>query len=192
MKRLSEMEKSKTKSKTEKEFESPDENFIVLTDIRNGDYFELVMDYLEVMSEAGGEGVYFTTSRQYRFISREMQKRNIKKNSVLFLDCISAMAGDRGSKSSVVIENPSDLEEISTELGKLLDRLGSDKKFIVIDSVSALLMYNSTNAVREFTIFLSEKLKKKGVKRMLAVIENEAPDPLKQILTSICDKSMYI
>lgn len=169
-----------------------DENFIVLTDTRSGDYFDEVMDYVGVIAGAGGKGVYFTTSRQYRFISKEMKKRGINLNSLLFLDCISAMAGESGDKFCTVIENPSDLEEISTNLCKLLDKIESDKKFLVIDSISALLMYNSISSVKEFSVFLTQKLRKKGVKRMLVVIENESPEPLKQILNATCDKSIYV
>ena len=180
------------KNQIEKEFETLSGDFVVLLNTRAENYSDAVMESVSLMLKKEKKGVYVTASRPYRFISKEMQRRNIKTEDVLFLDCISSMAGDRGNGSCIYVENPAALEEISMHISSLLNKIGSDKKFLIIDSISTLLIYNSTNSVKEFAMFLVNKLRLEDVSGILVTIEKEAPDDIKRILIAMCDKAIHI
>jgi len=177
-------------NKIKKEFETSSEKFVVLLDIPAEKYFATSMDSANFMSEGGKKGVYVTVSRPYRFISKEMQKRSINTDNLLFIDCISCMAGDYSDGTCTFVENPAALEEISMHIISLLDKIESDEKFLIMDSVSALLIYNGTNSVKEFLMFLINKLRLEKVNGILLVIGNDAPGDLKQILIAMCDKAI--
>ena len=48
------------------------------------------------------------------------------------------------------------------------------------------------NSVKEFSMFLMNKLRLDGVDGILVIIEKESPDDLKQILIAMCDKAIYV
>ena len=183
---------SEVKDKIEKEFESLGDNFVLLLDANAKNYFEAVMEVLALMLKGKKRGVYVTASRPYRFISKEMQKRGVDTSNMLFLDCISAMAGECSDEICTYVENPAALEEISMHMSYLLGKIDSDEKFLIIDSISTLLIYNSINSVKEFSMFLINKLRLDNVNGVLVIIEKEAPEDLKQILIAMCDKAIIV
>ena len=180
------------KNQIKSEIESLSSNFIVLLDTHAENYFESVMESAGAMTAKNKKGVYVTVSRPYRYILREMQKRNIKTDGLVFIDCISSMAGERGEGNCTFVENPAALEEISMYLTFSLDKLESTEKFMIIDSISTLLIYNSLNSVKEFSMFIINKMRLEGVDGVLVVIEKEAPEDLKQSLVAMCDKTINV
>jgi len=179
-------------NRIKKEFETLSSNFVVLLDTHAENYFDAVMESVRVIMEKGGKGVYVTVSRPYRYILKEMQKRNINTENILFLDCISCMAGEHGDETCTYVENPAALEEISMHITSLIDRVDSDKKFLIMDSISTLLIYNTLNSVKEFSMFLINKMRLDEVDGVLVIIEKEAPEDLKQILIAMSDKLISV
>jgi archaellum biogenesis ATPase FlaH len=174
------------------EFEALSSNFIVVLDTRAENYSNAVMESAKFMVGKEQKGVYVTVSRPYRYILKEMQKRNIPTAGIFFLDCVSYMAGEGGEGCCAFVENPAALEEISMYLTSSLNRIDSPEKFLIFDSLSTLLIYNSLNSVREFSMFLMNKLRLDDVNGVLVIIEREAPEDLKQILIAMCDKTITV
>jgi archaellum biogenesis ATPase FlaH len=174
------------------EFEALSSNFIVVLDTRAENYSNAVMESAKCMAGKDKKGVYITISRPYRYILREMQKRNIPTDNIFFLDCVSYMAGGRGEGNCTFVENPAALEEISMYITSSLDKIESPEKFLILDSLSTLLIYNSLNSIKEFSMFLMNKLRLEGIDGVLVIIEKEAPEDLKQILISMCDKTITV
>jgi len=182
---------SDVNNQIKKEFGTLKSNFLVLLNVNAENYFEAVMKSASIMSKRK-KGVYVTVTRPCRFILKEMKKRNINTDNILFLDCISAMAGESGNEFFTCIENPAAIEEISMHINSLLNKIESDEKFLLIDSLSTLLIYNSIDSVKEFSMFLTNMLRLKGVDGILVIIEKEAPEDLKQILIAMCDKVIHV
>ena len=179
-------------NKIKKEFEVLSGSFVLLLDTHAENYFESVMDSADFMSGKGKKGVYVTISRPYRYLSKEMQKRGIKTENIIFIDCISSMAGEHGSENCVLVENPAALEEVSMHISSSLSKIKSGEKFLIMDSISTLLIYNSLNSVKEFSMFLINKLGLEGVDGVLVTLGKESPEDLKQILIAMCDKVIYV
>jgi len=180
------------KKQIEKEFETVQEDTLTLLNLTAENYFDAVMESLRLMVERGEKGVYVTVSRPHKYLRMEMRKRGIRTDGILFLDCISSMAGERDDMTCTYVENPSSLEEISMHIGSLLDKIDSGKKFLIMDSFSTFLIYNGKNSMKEFAMFLINKLRLEGVGGILVILEREAPDDLKQILIAMCDRVIYI
>jgi len=183
----------KIKNKIEKELKAKG-NFLVLLDARAENYFNAIMESLKLVLDRESKGIYVTISSPSEYLTAEMQKRSIKTDDVLFIDCVSSMAGEyfAQSENSVFVESPSALEEIGMHITSLLNKIESDKKFLIMDSFSTLLIYNSKNSVKEFAMFLINKLRLEGVSGILVVIEREVPDDLEQILIAMCDKVIHV
>lgn len=186
---------SDLKSKLEEEIKALNDNFILLIDTRAENYFDVVMEAISLIIERDEKGVYLTSSRPYSFILKEMQKRNIKSEGIMFIDGISYMSGSMdcsNKKDCIFIENPAALEEMIMHLTPLINKIKSDKKFLIIDSISTLLIYNDAISLKKFSMSLTNMLRMNEMKGVLMVIEKEAPDELKQILMSMCDKTIHV
>jgi len=182
----------KIKDKIEKEFKTLDDKSVVLLDLNAENYFEAVMHAVDFMLKKGRKGVFITVSRPYKYILREMQKRNIATENLLFIDCTSAMAGEHDGASCTYIENPAALEEIGMQIGSLLDAIKSEEKFLIVDSISALLIYNTAPSIKEFSMFLINKMRLEGVTGILVTIEKDVPEDIKRILIAMCDEVIYV
>jgi len=180
------------KDKIKCEFEAIGNSGLVLMSLQAESYFETAMESAAFLSGKNQKGVYVTSSRPYLYLSKEMQRRGINQDNIFFIDCISAMAGERGGGACTYVENPAAIEEISMHIRSLLDRIESGEKFLILDSLSTLLIYNSKNSVKEFAMFLINKLRLEGVNGVFLIIEKEAPEDIKQILIAMCDKVVYV
>lgn len=181
----------KIKDQIREKFESAGDPQLILLNTSSENYFEAVMESTKFMLKEG-EGIYFTASRPYRYISKEMQRRKIKTDDLVFIDCISIMAGEHSNGDCIFVENPAALEEISMYIDSMLDKMEGSKKFLVMDSLSTLLIYNSQASVKEFSMFLMNKLRIHGVGGVFVVLERELPKDIKQILIAMCDKTVQI
>lgn len=186
------MDVSKTKNPVEKEFEAVSSKSLVLLETRAGNHFEVAANSLEFTLNKNIRGVYVAVNLPSRYVISKMHKRNVDTDNVRFLDCISAMTGDCENVECTYVETPAALGDIINQADSLLERIKSDEKFIIIDSVSALLIYNSSIFVRDFLLFLVKKLREKKVNGIFIIIENETPDDIKKLLTEVCDNSIYI
>ena len=178
------------KEKIKDEVESLTNKFIVLLDTPAENYCDTAMCSADFMVGKGKTGVYVSASRPYRFILKEMQKRGVNLSNLLFIDCISRMAGEHPCGECSYVENPSALDEISRHITSLLDKIESNEKFLIMDSLSTLLIYNSANSIKDFLTFLINKLRLEGIDCIILVIEHEAPPDLKSELVGMCDKSI--
>ena len=185
---------SYVKNNIKKEFEALNRRFIVLLDVPAKNYFDSVMESANFVVEKEKKGVYVSVSRPFRYISNEMQRRNINMDNILFIDCISAMAGehDNGNEKCMFVKSPSALEEISINITSLIDKIECDEKFLIMDSVSTLLIYNSMDSVKEFLLFLIKKLRLERVSGIIITVEKETSEEIKQILIEKCDKAIHV
>jgi archaellum biogenesis ATPase FlaH len=178
------------KEKIKEEIEPMSNKFIVLLDTPAEKYCDAAMCSADFMVGKGRTGVYVSASRPYRFMLKEMQKRGINPDNLLFIDCISRMAGEQPRGKCLYVENPSALGEISLHIASILDKIESNEKFLIMDSLSTLLIYNSANSIKDFLTFLINKLRLEGIDCIILVIEQEAPPDLRSALVGMCDKSI--
>lgn len=111
--------------------------------------------FLEIKAK---KGIMITIDRPHQYVSHLMQLHEINQNNLSFIDAISAHSSDTkdGSADSVPQRGPFNIETLpefllnseKENLGPLADLTGIG--FIVIDNVSTLLIYNTTESVKRF------------------------------------------
>lgn len=151
------------------------------------------MDY--AINEEGMRGVYVTANRPYVNLVNMFKERAISPDSLLFVDCISAMAGEKTGRSGncIYVPSPLELERITDYVDTLLDELGDEtKRFIYLDSLSTFLLYNSVSSVGKLSHFLINRLRLKNMSGVFLTLELEAPTELIQRLTVLCDKVVRV
>ncbi|MFH0862481.1 MAG: hypothetical protein V1875_05555 [Candidatus Altiarchaeota archaeon] len=137
-------------------------------------------------------GVYICVSRPQESISALLAASGLSSEDVYFIDCISRMAGKNTSvpeKNVVFVDNPSSLEEVSMYLDRGLQSI-SKRKFIFLDSLSSMLIYNSNKSVKEFTHFIINRMRLDGIAGIILSIEKKEAEDLVNTLSPMCDQQL--
>lgn len=145
------------------------------------DLFEAL--FSEMQSNKDDIWVYLTITKSFDTIIRSYKNIADRKN-IKFIDCISRAAGiSRVDKNCVYIESPVQLERIIIEIMHIFRDVGEGtKKFLVIDSVSALMIYNNPETVKEFFQHITNKTRAENIHTISLVVEEEMDEHINKII----------
>jgi len=157
-------------------------------------YSDLIQALFEYMhSRPEDAWVYLSITRPYDSIIKDFKDMPEKKN-IKFIDCISRAAGIPPKEPGCIyIESPALLEKIILEITDVFRDLKEDiNKYLIIDSLSSLLIYNDTPLVTEFFTHLSNRTRMLGIHTVSLVIEEETDEGLNKILYLKSDKIIKV
>ncbi|MFH1255990.1 MAG: ATPase domain-containing protein [Candidatus Diapherotrites archaeon] len=143
------------------------------------------------------DGVFVTVNKPYRKITEEAENEKIDITKMRFIDLISKTTdsveeGDGGTGSKVdFLESTGDLTELVMACEKRIGEISGDK-FFVLDSVSALLVYNESDAVEKFIHTMINKISREKAQGILLIIESREFEGAIQTLSQFCDKVVKI
>jgi hypothetical protein len=141
---------------------------------------------VEMVNEWGMEGVFVSANKPYLTIEESFRKSGIL-DKIIFVDCASRLAGDSPSGERVVlINNPADLTQLAISISKITERLG-EKKFLIFDSLTTLLIYSKINVLTQFAHSLGLLMKTRRVTCFFLAVDQEATKELLRFLSSIAD-----
>ena len=138
-------------------------------------YSDLVQALFEYMGDRTEDAwVYVTITRPFETIVKQfgdvLNGRNIK-----FIDCISRAAGiSLVDPNCIFIESPTMLEKLDLEILNIFKEVDENiKKYLIIDSLSTLIIYNDPEIVTEFFYHLANKTRAKDIHTVSLAIEEE-------------------
>ncbi|GEM_PF-1411374 len=142
-----------------------------------------------LLSEEKYGGVFISVSRPYEEIMKAMNTNRIRSDDIYFIDCISHAAGKRPEEAEnvVFVENPSSLEEISMYVDKEMNKVKSKNRFILLDSLSSLLIYNNEDSAKEFSHFLINHMRVNNIGGVILTMEKKEVEELVKTLVPMCD-----
>ncbi|MFH1404003.1 MAG: hypothetical protein ABIH11_07030 [Candidatus Altiarchaeota archaeon] len=163
---------------------------IIIASAKSKDHGHVVSALLEnLIKEKGMGGVYISVSRPYDDIIELIEESGSDSSNVFFVDCISQMAGKlpEGAENVVFVENPGSLEEVSMFLDRMLGKVQTEKKFLFLDSLSSLLIYNNDKSVKEFTHFMINKMRLEKISGIILSTEKKEAEEMVKTLVPMCD-----
>jgi len=156
---------------------------IILARIPPEKYVDSVLSIMGDLSKEG-RGIYITASRPYEVFSPLLKNNGINVENVFFIDCLSSITGIPVQEKNVrYIPTPTMLELITMHVD--LAMAEKEIKFVVLDSVSSLAIYNSERAMIEFLHFLILRMRQKKVKTVMLAI---GADHIVPSLSMLCDQ----
>jgi hypothetical protein len=136
-------------------------------------------DLLEALftTMCGNQNDFWTfvaVSNTFNFLSKTY-KEVTDHNNINFIDCISRAAGVTGAHTNCTyIESPTMLEKVGLEIVNNFNGVKPEiDKYIVIDSLSALMIYNDPEIIREFVSLLMNRTRAHGIHVVSIMIEEE-------------------
>jgi len=139
---------------------------------RHSDLLEAIFNLM--LSSPNDVWSFVTVNNTYAHISKTYREVSEHKN-VHFIDCISRAAGITPVKGNCTyIESPTMLEIASLEVMNTFQKKATEtEQFVVIDSLSALMIYNDPEIIREFASLLLNKTRSKNIHLVTILIEEE-------------------
>lgn len=183
------------KIKLFKELDKLDEDRIIIIVVGASNYLKINLEILSyLVKKKGNECVYITLNRPYENLITLLEKNKIDPEKFYFIDTISeTICGKKPEAKNVVsISSPHGLTEISISLNKAIQSLKGKKKFVFLDSISTLLIYNQAGTVTKFAHFLVGKMRALKVKGILMSLEKETEQGLINQMSQFVDSIVVL
>ena len=139
---------------------------------RHNELVEALFNFM--LSNSNDAWTFVTASNTYHNISKTVNEFSEQTN-IKFIDCISRAAGASALQGNCTyIESPTMLEIISLEIMNNFRGVKDEvEKYVIIDSLSALMVYNDPEIIREFASLLLNKAQSQNIHVVTILIEEE-------------------
>jgi archaellum biogenesis ATPase FlaH len=147
------------------------------------------LEYL--VNERKMAGVYVTINRPYSKILSELQAKNIDTNSVIFIDALTKTVGGSAinSEKCLYLNHINDLTELGIIITSAMKALSSKERyFVLIDSITTMLIYNDPQAVSKFLHFITAKFRLLNANGIFIGHRTEKLDSFYSQITVFCDR----
>lgn len=118
--------------------------------------------------------VYLTVTKPYENLTKQYEYLK-QSNNIKFIDCISRAAGiSKADPNCIFVESPTMLERISLEIMNQFKEVEDiSKKYLVIDSLSNMIIYNDPEIVTEFFYHIMNRTRARDIHMVSLAIEEE-------------------
>ena len=160
---------------------------IILHGNNYGDIIQALME--QISSRSGDDWGYIAVTRPYDTIIQQYEYIKDRPN-IKFLDCVSRAAGITTTYPNCkYIESPVALEKIMLHAMSMFRHTPDDRgKYLIIDSLSSLLIYNDCKLVTEFLTHLTNRTRLSNIHCVFLVIEEETDETINKMIYLRSDK----
>jgi len=168
---------------------------VILLEIPAERYIETNIWSVKSMINNGFEGIYLSFQRPYNNLSSMLKNNGINLNKLFIIDCATSFSGEKTDKNlrETGISQNFEVEDIINAIHVNLSKLNIENKFVFIDSLTTLALYESFFDTSRFTELLIKSIKKNELER-IALVFNIAKDlPQKKLVEDfMVDTDNYI
>lgn len=180
----------------EKYRELREKNWIVLLEVPTEKNFSINLEVLRILTEEMGyEGIYITVNKGYGDLVKILSEDGIDTSKLFFVDTVSKMYGfeTKEIKQCEYTANPLSVDDIINAVYNLIKRIPGERKFVFLDSITTILIYNTLPRTMKFSQFLTQGLRKEGVNGiMVSVPRRTVSKELIDKLSELCDEVIEI
>jgi len=157
---------------------------VVLLSVRPMSYQAGVMEALRYFSERFGKGLYITLNKPSAVLQGAFQRGGLPVGNLLYIDSITNTA-ERRTESCQFLGRMRELTDIGIALARIMSE--EEIKFVFVDSVSTLLIYNDPSSVARFCHSVTEKLRSLDLPAAFVLVELEEEEGIAARLAQFCD-----
>ena len=183
--------------KIRKEIKNLPENFIILFVTTAKNYMKVNLSILRVfVNEKKFYGIYVTINRPYNSLVKLLKKEGININRMFFIDCISETVGGKMEmrENCLFLASPKNLTELGIALTEATSGIGGKaNRFLFLDSLSTMAIYNSFTTLTQFAHFLTARIRLHGLKAgILISLERSVDKKLLLTISQLCDRVVEV
>lgn len=159
-----------------------------------GNYSDLIQALFEYINSTPEDAfVYVTATKPYDTLIKQYEFMSEAKN-IKFIDCISRAAGiTNPSPNCIYVESPSMLEKLGLEIMNVFKQVEEKtNKYLIIDSLSNLIIYNDPEIVTEFFYHIVNRTRARDIHTISLAIEEEGLEKHLNRLIYLNDKILRV
>jgi hypothetical protein len=109
--------------------------------------------------------LYITFNKRATDLIEKFRVQNVDLKKMSFLDTVSVMYGikPKANDGCVYISSPFQIDDVQSKISELLYSIKSEKKIVLIDSITGVLLYNSLESASKFIKNMIENLRNNSV-----------------------------
>ncbi len=131
-----------------------------------------INDTLRCLIGKGMIGAYICLNKSYKSVCSLLESKKISTKNLLFIDTLTGSKTELKAKDGVIIiSNPSELTSIALAVTSYA-KSNPKNKFILIDALSTLLIYNQPEVVAKFTRQITSLTSSDKIKVIMFTIES--------------------
>jgi len=155
------------------------------------EFIQALLEFVRVRPQDAW--VYVSVTKPYENIVKQFGDLSNYKN-IRFIDCISRASGiSKTYPNCTFIESPTMLEKMGLEIMNTYKEVDENvNKYLIIDSLSTLIIYNDLDIVTEFFYQLANKTRARNIHVMSLVIEEEDANKYLNKLIYLNDKILKV
>ena len=163
------------------------ENQIIVLIVPDKDYLSSIVTLTRDISANSKRICYVTLNRPYRSLLDIFSKNGINTSKFYFIDAITKTAEMAESIDNCeFVSSPGALTELSLSISNILEQEKFD--YMIFDSLSTLLVYESETVITKFVHFLIAKVRVIGCNAMFTCLRQDINSVLVRDINMFADK----
>jgi KaiC/GvpD/RAD55 family RecA-like ATPase len=166
----------------EKRLEEMPEKYTVLLITRQEKTDLLIANLVKNFTKKGLQGIFVTLNKSARDLIEMLQEHHVESSSLFVIDAISkGNVNEVAVKNITYVDSPQDLTELQAQISDFTEMIDPNKRFLILDSLSTLLIYNAERTVEKFVHSMCEILKAENFKAVFTIMEGVKPETMNVI-----------
>jgi len=177
----------------QKELDNLPDHFIVLILVDSINYVKVNLEIIKyLINKKQIPGIYITVNRPYENMVKTLEQNGIDIKKLFFIDCITpTLKGSPDRNENVLfVASPQSLTDLGIVLSEVMESVKVPDKFLFLDSLSTLTIYNSAVTVAKFSHFVVNKIRVGSFKGIFITLDKETDETLIRTLSQFCDKTI--
>jgi KaiC/GvpD/RAD55 family RecA-like ATPase len=159
---------------------------------------KVLAEFLE--SKGDDKGIYISSNRPTKNLVEQLNIRGfdlrtpLETERIFVIDLVSKSFGAGETKGSIDVASPCELSATQMAFEKAVERLngGYGVPWLLLDSLSTLLVYNSSGALLHFLHFLIGRLRVLGFDGAIFAVEGSVEESVLSTIKQFCDEVIQL
>jgi KaiC/GvpD/RAD55 family RecA-like ATPase len=172
----------------------PPKSVVILEVPSEEDPMKLISDFLRF--KQNDKGIYVSSNRSTKGLAEKLlvykfdMRKLLEAGGICVVDLASKSVGSAEMKNSICVSSPSELSATQMAIEKAAEGLdgNSGNPWLLLDSLSTLLVYNSPGALLHFLHFLIGRLRVLGFDGMIFVVQGSVDGNVLSTIRQFCDE----
>jgi hypothetical protein len=131
--------------------------------------------------------IYVTTNKPYPHLVNLLKQDQVDTNRIFFIDCITKQILSVADEpdNCIYINSPHEITAIGIAVSRAVEHLAGEK-YLFLDSLSTLLLYNDEKIIGQFSNFMINKMLVSDVSSIIMVLSSDVDkEVIKQIMSFV-------
>ena len=169
--------------------------YVALILVKPASYQQVSMQLVKYFTkERRMPGVYVSVNKPFSILHESFKNNGIKDELLIFIDAVTSQEdiGKNEHDHCFYLESPENLSDISIAISQAVEAIDHKEKFIFLDSLSTLLVYNDAETIIKFIHFLIGKMRAWNVNGIILSLKKRGEASLIAELGQFCDMTIEI